>query len=645
MRAEVGEAQARAAVDEFLNRVTEDTLLKAPGLQTLRRDLLGSALRFYDEFLEQRGEDPGLRAALAEVHLRVGNIQRDLGDGQEARRSFQAARGLYEALMKLNPADRTFQAGLASCQFLMGEHDVAIAIREKLIEADPTNPRYRRDLSDAYNALAIKQSDEKKVAEPLQTHQKALALREGLVRDFPDSLDYRLELGATLNNLGVLLAKQGHPLDALAMYLRAVEHDEAVFAKAPQNVLCGRYLGTSYLNIARTLHTLHRTEESERWFRKTIGHWQRMNRDNPSVPAFRASLYQSSYAFGRFLLEQDRIAESAEPFRLATRAMEELPRRTPGDLYNLACVQARAAAAIGEGVANPPAEPKAERQRLIEAAMDSLRRSIEGGGESAEHIRTDEDLEILRSRSDFQALAARKQEDEEAAALARRGESDSHEEKLKAQQEALAARAKLVKEDPQSRRHRADLAASQHSIGQILADLGQLVEAEKTLKDALKVRETLAGEEPKNVRYRLDIGWTLMALSMVHWKAMRLDQVDREWTTTLRGMETAVQDEPEDSTFRDELPSAWIQVAEKLLLLGLWEEADELLQRAFQRNPASLAFIDGYFLYVHALLRHRAGDAAGFRAASPNSSRDSRTSTTSSTCTGPAGWDRMHWTT
>ena len=59
VRAEGGEAQARAAVEQFLNRVTEDTLLKAPGLQTLRRDLLGSALRFYDEFLEQRGEEPG----------------------------------------------------------------------------------------------------------------------------------------------------------------------------------------------------------------------------------------------------------------------------------------------------------------------------------------------------------------------------------------------------------------------------------------------------------------------------------------------------------------------------------------------------------------------------------------------------------
>ncbi len=69
-RAEAGEAQARAAVDEFLSRVTDEELLKAPGLQTLRRDLLRSALRFYDKFLKQHGDDPSLIAALAGVHLR-----------------------------------------------------------------------------------------------------------------------------------------------------------------------------------------------------------------------------------------------------------------------------------------------------------------------------------------------------------------------------------------------------------------------------------------------------------------------------------------------------------------------------------------------------------------------------------------------
>ena len=45
-RAEANFAQARRAVDEYLNQVTRSELLTMPGLQPLRHNLLTSALRF-----------------------------------------------------------------------------------------------------------------------------------------------------------------------------------------------------------------------------------------------------------------------------------------------------------------------------------------------------------------------------------------------------------------------------------------------------------------------------------------------------------------------------------------------------------------------------------------------------------------------
>ena len=139
------------------------------------------------------------------------------------------------------------------------------------------------------------------------------------------------------------------------------------------------------------------------------------------------------------------------------------------------------------------------------------------------------------------------------------------------------------------------------------------VEAEQNLKDALTARESLAKDEPQNVRSRLDVGWTHLALGTVHWKAVRLDLADREWTTGLRGMEAAIRGEPEDSALWNELTNAWIQVADKLLQLGLWEKADELFDHAFKRKPASLVINNGHYWYVHAMLRAPRGDTAGFR--------------------------------
>ena len=158
VRAEAGEAQARAAVDEFLTRVTEDALLKAPGLQVLRRDLLRSALRFYDEFLKQHGDDPNLRAGQAGVQLQVGKIQRDLGDSAGGQESFLAARSIYQSLASEKPDDRQVQSGLAECQFHLDAIPQAIEVYEKLLKLDPTNPRYRRDLAEAYNSQATTQN-------------------------------------------------------------------------------------------------------------------------------------------------------------------------------------------------------------------------------------------------------------------------------------------------------------------------------------------------------------------------------------------------------------------------------------------------------------------------------------------------------
>src|SRR5262249_46295016 len=50
-RAEVSFRQAREAVDRYFTRVSEDTLLNEPGLQSLRKRLLEDALTYYQLFV------------------------------------------------------------------------------------------------------------------------------------------------------------------------------------------------------------------------------------------------------------------------------------------------------------------------------------------------------------------------------------------------------------------------------------------------------------------------------------------------------------------------------------------------------------------------------------------------------------------
>ena len=79
-RAEEAEARfrlARRSVDEMF-RISQEELADRPGMEGLRKRLLWSVLAYYQEFLEQRRDDPEAQADLLDTKQRVEKILADL---------------------------------------------------------------------------------------------------------------------------------------------------------------------------------------------------------------------------------------------------------------------------------------------------------------------------------------------------------------------------------------------------------------------------------------------------------------------------------------------------------------------------------------------------------------------------------------
>jgi serine/threonine protein kinase len=79
-RAEEAEARfrlARRSVDELI-QVSEEELADRPGMEGVRKRLLRSALGYYQEFVEQRQDDPAAQAELRDTTGRVRQILADL---------------------------------------------------------------------------------------------------------------------------------------------------------------------------------------------------------------------------------------------------------------------------------------------------------------------------------------------------------------------------------------------------------------------------------------------------------------------------------------------------------------------------------------------------------------------------------------
>jgi serine/threonine protein kinase len=114
-RAEEAETRfrlARRAVDELI-RVSEEELAHRPGMEGLRKRLLGSALDYYREFIEQRKNDPSAQAELRDTSRRVETILADLAVLRAAGQLYLLVQPTALDDLRLDPAQRAKVADLS----------------------------------------------------------------------------------------------------------------------------------------------------------------------------------------------------------------------------------------------------------------------------------------------------------------------------------------------------------------------------------------------------------------------------------------------------------------------------------------------------------------------------------------------------
>ena len=168
-QAQTNSRKARQAVDEYFTLVSEGPLLEDPAQEPLRKQLLLTALRYYEGFVQEQGDDPELRAELAAAYIRIANITFALGPEEDWLTPFQKAVAILEDLLREKPdvsALRSLQAGI-------------------------------------YRPLAVIVTV-RRPAETFRTFEKARALWGELVRDHPTVAGFRSDLAALHSVVGLM---------------------------------------------------------------------------------------------------------------------------------------------------------------------------------------------------------------------------------------------------------------------------------------------------------------------------------------------------------------------------------------------------------------------------------------------------------
>jgi len=582
-RAEANFGRARAAVDDYLSQISESQLKSVPGLQPLRRDLLRSALRFYEDFVKERGDDPTLKAGQAAAQLRLAKIQHEMGAEPQAQDTLRQAMELYETASRNRPDDRGLRDGLAQCCVQMAvphmpsdqalvQFERAITLWQALRQAEPANTLYQGDLANTYNLVAVLHDMRGRLPESVRAHEQAFTLRRSLVAAHPGDPSFQHALAESLNNLGVLLGKTSlEKQEKLAMFRRSVEHSRTAWAAAPEVVRYGRFLMVELRNVGSSEYAMGHPDGRLRAYLESLEVSQRLVRENPAIPSLRRELFQDYVSVADIHREQGREAEAVQSHRRAIELLDALPRETGQDNFGIACFLALCARPANDPGSAPSDVERAECRRNADAAMAALRQAIAAGYRNAVSFKLRDELSALRDRDDFKAIVAELESAGPApapgrlAAVPRVPAAPAVSETRKAPKIAPAGPGRTREEDAQ--------AAALHAIGVVEAELDRFEEATATLGEALAARQALVRADPGNARSRADVASTRVAQGRLAWRAGRLAEAVGTWLGVRRLLEADMKENPNEPVFAQQLAQAEVVMGQSYAEKALWGEA------------------------------------------------------------------------
>jgi serine/threonine protein kinase len=596
-RVEANSSLARSAVDGFLNRVTENELLTVPGLQSLRQELLSAAMGFYEEFSQDEASADQMQLELARSYSRIARIRSELGQSREARDANARSIERFEQMLEEDQDTVEVRLELADAYFWAKRYDDTVTLCKEILTAEPKHAEARRLLATTYNSLAIAEDTNTDVAAALDFHQKALTIRQALIEEFPDKLEYLADIGSTINNLGVLLDRQRKGREALAMYQQALTFKADAFQKAPERILWGRWVCIGLRNVAFKQSSFGQQDEALKSFEQAAAIRSQLAYDNPAVPSLKGELYKAWLDVGNYQRELGKKSAANRSFRLARQVLENIPRNTPAELFELALVYAELAKPAEES-AELSAEETAELRDYADLALQSLQQAVDGGYQDAQALETNESLGALRQRKDFQLL----EKGLRAKQLATSDVDKVEEDDRVLATELLQELRELVGDSPTDLQHRQALADALHAVGVTENGQGNHQAAETALEEEMTLRVAIHEEDAENPWFKVDLGAVSVARGHVCWKSERFPEAVQHWKTALQLFDSAKSFAPDDPALQQQVAFQERTVFQRYGECGMWERAVEYVTRNLLDGKSYQKGWDPRFAHLLAVL-------------------------------------------
>ncbi|HTN75759.1 MAG TPA: tetratricopeptide repeat protein, partial [Pirellulaceae bacterium] len=221
------------------------------------------SITLFSTLREQFPEEASYRQEQANTRARYAAFLSKAGDNAAARREYEEAVTMLEAVVKAAPTNVAARMLLATEYNNLGivvgrlggdplpDYQKSIAIRQQLVAQFPDERGYRYDLSVSEMNLSTLHLRQERYAEAERVLRRCLHELEQAPATLQTEAEYRRALAAAHLNLGYALEHQAKPTEAAAAYLAGVKVLERLVELYPQSVAARTMLIDALNNLSK----------------------------------------------------------------------------------------------------------------------------------------------------------------------------------------------------------------------------------------------------------------------------------------------------------------------------------------------------------------------------------------------------------
>jgi serine/threonine-protein kinase len=334
---------AREGIDEFATKVSQDQRLRAHDLEALRKQLLQSAVRFYEKFVNQRPGDAGASAERGRAYQRLALVTKELGLKYRAITLYRQAQAIFEELLRDHPDTWAYQGDLAAIHLALAElfetigrtaeaeksSQAALVIFKQLRARQPGDPSYQNGLAAVHNNLGIVYKNTNRIAAAETAYQTALSLRKPLVKTYPRVADYQQSLAGTYVNLGVLCGQAGRKTEAEKAFKEARTIFRQLAKTHPQVPKYQEELAGSNHSLGILYLGSGRQREAEVAYRAALDIRKKIAEAHPQIPDYRHWLAATYGSLGDMYYRTARYEQAGTAFEKGLAIEKQLVAAYP----------------------------------------------------------------------------------------------------------------------------------------------------------------------------------------------------------------------------------------------------------------------------------------------------------------------------